>query len=216
DFHFADGNVTELGPDEFVLVVKSLDDFQTRYDTFDLQIAGEYSGRLSNSGERITFNYGGNSAILSFEFLDAWAPLSDGIGHSMVIVDPLDSPDTWGLAASWRESNEIGGSPGRSDGGPPPGGRQRVGDSNQDGIIDISDPISLLLRLFEGGGGELPCEGDIDSIGNVTVLDSSGDEQVDISDALYLVNYLFHDGPAPVLGDGSCVRVDGCSSSCQF
>ena len=74
----------------------------------------------------------------------------------------------------WLPSSAPGGSPGfDDDGSATSGGWQIPGDSNQDGVLDVSDVVSLLVRLFRDGALELPCEGDsIDSGGNrLQVLD---------------------------------------------
>ena len=123
----------------------------------------------------------------------------------------FDSLDSWRSEDNWSGSSVVFGTPGEDD---PQigdlGGRQRPGDSNQDGLVDLSDPLHLLQRLFVGGIS-LPCEGDLQSGGNLAVLDVSGDDTVNLSDAVYLVNYLFKGGDAPVLGQ-SCTRVQGCPS----
>lgn len=61
------------------------------------------------------------------------------------------------------------------------------GDSNGDGAFDISDPISLLLHLFQAGGA-LRCR---------EAGDSNDDNALDISDATYSLSYLFLQGSAP-------------------
>jgi hypothetical protein len=95
------------------------------------------------------------------------------------------------------------------------GGGQRPGDSNQDGELDLSDAVSLLLRLFGGGAGPLPCEGDATGEANRLVLDVNHDATIDVTDAIYILNYLFKDGPAPVAGN-ACIRVEGCPSVCRL
>lgn len=61
------------------------------------------------------------------------------------------------------------------------------GDANEDEVVDISDPIAILLHLF--AGGRTPrCLDVVDA-------DDSGVE--DISDAIYLLGFLFLNGPPP-------------------
>jgi hypothetical protein len=59
------------------------------------------------------------------------------------------------------------------------GGRQKPGDENQDGKLDISDPVAILNHLFLGTNPELPC-GDhtTDDAGNKALLDSNGDGRI--------------------------------------
>ncbi len=94
-------------------------------------------------------------------------------------------------------------------------GWQLPGDGNQDGVIDISDAVSLLFSLFVGGTPSLPCDGgQVGSPGNVLLLDSDGNQSVDLTDAIYILAYLFRSGPEPVLGT-SCVRMEGCPDACR-
>ena len=58
-----------LAADEFILVVKNQLAFESRYGE-DLNIAGEYSGRLSNGGEQITLRNASGADIQSFEYDD--------------------------------------------------------------------------------------------------------------------------------------------------
>ena len=97
------------------------------------------------------------------------------------------------------------------------GGIQKPGDCNADGELDISDPICLLSFLFLGSSGELPCEGDETSAGNLGLLDTNGDAKIDISDVVYTLAYLFQGGSPPVQG-ASCKAIAGCpdnDSKCE-
>ena len=60
------------------------------------------------------------------------------------------------------------------------------GDANQDGQVDISDPIKILNALFYTE--ELSC---------LDAADSNDDGILDISDAVYLFGFLFGDGTPP-------------------
>jgi len=64
----------------------------------------------------------------------------------------------------------------------------RLGDCNNDGILDIVDIFYLINYLFRGGPPPYPRTdaGDVNIDGRVT-----------ISDVVYLINYLFKGGPAP-------------------
>ncbi len=120
-FDFGNGNITSLGPGEFVLVVKDRAAFISRYGT-DLsnRIAGEYSGKLSNNGENITLEDFWNSTIVQFEYNDGrgWPLSPDGGGHSLVPLDSalIDEPaGSLNYGGNWRASTYIGGSPGTDD-----------------------------------------------------------------------------------------------------
>ncbi len=85
------------------------------------------------------------------------------------------------------------------------------GDANDDRVLDISDPVSILGRLFLGGA-PFPCE---------SAADTNDDRVVDVSDPVYLLNHLFIGGAAlaaPFPGCGTELTPDNldCASSiCQ-
>ncbi len=62
------------------------------------------------------------------------------------------------------------------------------GEINGDGVIDISDAISILDFLF--GGGDAP---DV-----IDAADTNSDGKVDLSDAVFLLEFLFLGGARPV------------------
>jgi hypothetical protein len=213
-FDFTHGAVQDLGPGEFVLVVENLAAFEWLYDTQGLLIAGQYDGNFDNGGENVVLRDGRGEVIHAFEYDDTWYPSTDGGGFSLAIRDATSPPATWGDPARWQPSGMLDGTPGSGEGGAPPGGRQRPGDSNQDGLVDISDAVSLLNRLFLSGQSPLPCEGsDTGDGGNGLLLDVNGDTAVDLSDAVAVLAFLFRSGAPPALGTG-CVRIDGCPERC--
>jgi hypothetical protein len=63
----------------------------------------------------------------------------------------------------------------------------RRGDVNSDGVVDISDPITVLSSLFQDPDRRIPC---------LEAADANGDRELDISDGLYLLSFLFL-GTAP-------------------
>lgn len=120
DFDFADGVITQLAPGEFVLVVRDRSAFERRYGA-GLPVAGEYlwatgDERLANSGELLKLSYGAGNALIEFEYDDAspWPTAADGEGYSLELARPLED-DAYGLAASWKASRVLGGSPGSLD-----------------------------------------------------------------------------------------------------
>jgi pimeloyl-ACP methyl ester carboxylesterase len=60
------------------------------------------------------------------------------------------------------------------------------GDTNDDGNLDISDPVRILLVLFSGNPTGCEKAGDANDSGNV-----------EITDAIVLLDYLFRGGPLP-------------------
>jgi len=100
-----------LEPGRYVVVVKNLTAFRSTYGT-GFNVAGEYSGNLSNGGERIVLSLPSplDAAILRFEYKDTWYPATDGDGSSLAINDPLTHPATLSIAQSWHPATP---SPGR-------------------------------------------------------------------------------------------------------
>jgi hypothetical protein len=105
----------ELEPARYLLVVKDRDAFEARYGP-GLLIAGEYSGSLSNAGERIELQDALGTTIQAFSYDDDWYANTDGNGHSLTAQNPAGAdPNGWSTKAAWRPSTAAGGSPGRSD-----------------------------------------------------------------------------------------------------
>jgi hypothetical protein len=115
-----------------------LDAFALRYGN-GIPVAGVWSGGLSNSSETITLG-SGDDVFQQFTYSDLWYPSTDGLGFSLEIIDPSAAVDSWNVAASWKPSGLVGGTPGRP-GGPIPG------DSNHDGRFDSSD----FVVVFQAG-----------------------------------------------------------------
>jgi len=114
-FNFNGSSVTQLNNDAFVVVVKSNAAFASRYNTNDILIAGEYEGRLANSGERIEIQDIAGKPVVAFVYSDDWYPTTDGNGYSLVIVDPYESTNLWNVKDGWRASFYTNGSPGEAD-----------------------------------------------------------------------------------------------------
>ena len=114
----------ELAPWEYVVIVQDREAFEARYG-LGIHIAGQYSGRLNNAGERMTLKDAIGRTILDFRYNDGWRSLTDGEGFSLTIIDPAHPDlDSWNEKDAWRSSAYLGGSPGQDDSGllPDPGG----------------------------------------------------------------------------------------------
>lgn len=120
DFTFP---AVDLVPGGRVVVVEERAAFEGRYGT-GVDIAGEYSGKLDNGGERIRLEDAVGRSILDFKYKDGWRGITDGAGYSLTMIDSSDPNNSnWGKKDSWRASAYAGGSPGLDDGGivPNPG-----------------------------------------------------------------------------------------------
>ncbi|MHC4799546.1 MAG: lamin tail domain-containing protein, partial [Planctomycetota bacterium] len=107
---------------DYVLVAKNQAAFASRYViSGNVQVLGPYDGHLSNSGEDVKLEDFTNSTILEFKYRDGWYDITDGMGFSLTVNDPVNTgPNAWGDKSSWRPSSEIGGSPGWDDTGDVP------------------------------------------------------------------------------------------------
>jgi hypothetical protein len=113
-----------LASGQLVVVAKNLTAFLSRYPGFSGVIAGEYTGSLSNGGERVRLQDALGQTILDFKYSDGWRAITDGDGYSLTIINPNNGePNSWSEKESWRPSAYIGGSPGWDDSGivPNPG-----------------------------------------------------------------------------------------------
>jgi hypothetical protein len=105
------------------------------------------------------------------------------------------------------------------------GSNIKPGDANQDGVVDLSDPIAFLGSYFNGVA--LPGDNCLQvSTGGtpdlqftatgIQVLDWNGDSLLDISDAVGSLNFQFSTGAAHAAGV-TCILITGqpdCSESC--
>jgi len=113
----------ELTAGEHIVIVRNRAVFEARYGT-NINIAGQYSGRLNNVGERIELEDAIDRTILNFRYRDGWRSITDGEGFSLTIIDPANNDlSSWDEKDSWRPSAYAGGSPGQDDSGliPNPG-----------------------------------------------------------------------------------------------
>jgi len=110
-FDFADAAIQSLSPGQSLLVVKNAEAFSERYG-MDLQdqIAGEFTGKLSNGGEGIQVADMWQGVILSFAYDDKWHSGTDGDGLSLELIN--EDRDTLGQGAAWRASTVQDGTPG--------------------------------------------------------------------------------------------------------
>jgi len=113
----------ELAAGEYTVVVRDRKAFEAQYGRA-VNIAGQYSGRLDNAGERIELQDAIGRLILDFRYENGWRSITDGEGFSLTIIDAAGTdPNKWGEKDSWRPSAHQGGSPGQDDSGiiPNPG-----------------------------------------------------------------------------------------------
>ncbi|MGE3167092.1 MAG: hypothetical protein AB7O52_19475 [Planctomycetota bacterium] len=131
----------------------------------------------------------GNNSVLGTTFV------LDLDGNPRAIDDPA-TPDTGFGAAPLTDMGayESLGSAGL---------RILRGDLNDDLLVNVADPVTLLTYLFSGG--TLDC---------LLPADVNGDDGVDIADGISLLTYLFSAGPPPVAPFPNCGAAISPTLSC--
>ena len=113
-FDFTGGDVTSLGPGQFVLVVRDRSAFEIRYGE-GLPIAGEFEldTGLRNGGETIRLLDADGAVVHDFRYDDnaneGWPSAADGLGNSLEVVN---TSSDYSDPATWYASPQEGGSPG--------------------------------------------------------------------------------------------------------
>jgi hypothetical protein len=104
-----------LAPDDYVVVARSVAEFNSKYPSFVGNLAGEYTrDKLDNGGEKIRLKDAAGVIIQEFDYEDDWFPITDGEGFSLNIIDPTDAVlDNWNKRLSWQASNVLDGTPGQ-------------------------------------------------------------------------------------------------------
>jgi len=159
NFAFPAGTVLPAG--ERLLLLRKRAAFETRYGPIPSIQSFEYTGRFSNDGERVLLTGAGAGPILDFVYNDQlpWPTNSDGLGPSMVLLNPFAQPDH-GEATNWSASRFPGGSPGVTE---PTGftyaawaaSHALVGGPDDD---DDGDTVSNYLEYLYGSRPDLASE----------------------------------------------------------
>jgi hypothetical protein len=111
--HFTFPNTT-LAAGGYVLVVEDINAFNAKYGS-GKNVAGQYTGNLSNAGEHIRLEDAIGRTILDFNYVDSWQDSTDGEGFSLNIFDVNADVNTWNKPESWAASKYAGGTPGAND-----------------------------------------------------------------------------------------------------
>ncbi|MEL6106319.1 MAG: lamin tail domain-containing protein, partial [Planctomycetota bacterium] len=112
---------TLIAPGESAVVVRNVSAFSAVYpDVEPSRIIGEYTGKLSNGGERIRVidAFGAEVLDVSYGTIDPWPEWADGIGGSLVLAEPNTTPvPELGKPNRYRGSVEIEGTPAAAERG---------------------------------------------------------------------------------------------------
>jgi hypothetical protein len=115
DFRFAEG--VKLNPGQHLVLIRDFRAFRERYP--DIEIAGQYGGKLSDKGETISLYRPQGELWLEVPYDDnyGWPLSANGAGDSLVLIDPLGDLSS---PHNWRASKTLYGTPGDHE---PEGGR---------------------------------------------------------------------------------------------
>ncbi len=115
DFAFLNSNVNSIDPGEYVVIVKDISAFTSRYGSSGIVVAGEYSGKLSNDGEKLSIigQWNAELGTVTYNNGRGWPLAASGAGHSIVRDNSFDGSDDYGM--NWRASTYMNGSPGQAD-----------------------------------------------------------------------------------------------------
>jgi hypothetical protein len=169
-----------MQPNEIIVLANDLATFQSVYGT-QINVAGEYTGNLDNSGEGISLQLPSplDIDILRFSYdddpNDDWPASADNGGASLVIVD---TEGDYNDGANWQASVAIGGTPGSP-------GVIVVGDFDLNGVLGQGD-LDLLYGEIAAGSDD-------------SGFDLTGDGSVDVDD---LTNWIV-DQKKTALGDAN-------------
>ncbi len=142
DFSWSRTNAPSLAPGAYGVLVRNLARFSVAYLTVT-NLIGEYgSDQLSNEGERLALSGPLEEPVFDFRYEASWEPMADGGGYSLVLANP-SSPGDPELAASWKRSARLGGSPG----GPEP-------DTTEEPVRVVAERDASGIRIrFEAVAG---------------------------------------------------------------
>ena len=103
---------TILAPKGCLVVARDPNALETAYGISG--VYGPFTGRLSNSGERIELSNGNGAVAISFRYgvEKPWPVSPDGTGHSLILAKLGGDPQE---ASSWAPSTYLGGTPGKLD-----------------------------------------------------------------------------------------------------
>ena len=144
-----------LGPSQYVVVARDLPAFSSHYGS-GANVAGQYSGNLSDAGENLTLKLAAplEAAVLRFEFDDAWYPSTDGGGFALAMRDVDGRPADWRQGKNWQAGTLAEGSPGTAD-----------GDVLADGVVinevlsHTDHPLVDSIELLNTGDGPIDLGG---------------------------------------------------------
>jgi hypothetical protein len=115
-FSFDNSDVQQLLPGERTVIVSNVEAFTRRYGTDGIRIAGQYTGRLSNS-DRLIVKGSLDQTLLNVAWDKDWYEIVADEHFSLVLRDETHLVRDLGDPNLWRPSHFVDGSPGSADPG---------------------------------------------------------------------------------------------------
>lgn len=159
-----------LAAGQGIVIVNDMTGFTTRYPSVPAsRIAGQYSGNLSDDGERLLLLATDSSILRDFTYNDKapWPEAADGDGMTLTLIDPQSTPDHTD-PFNWRASVAAGGSPGESD------ASSFAGDASEDSDLDT---LSALGEYAFGSSDFDPADKPLPTGAVETLEVGNGDEE---------------------------------------
>lgn len=143
-----------LAPGARALIVANEAAFSARHGD-GLPVAGVFSGRLNNAGDRLVLSGPLEEPILDFRYEDDWLPATDGLGFSLAIVNPEAPLTDWSSPAQWQAAGPYLGSPGTPAAPLPPTPAVRISEA-----LTHTDPPQVdTIELVNPGPGPADVSG---------------------------------------------------------
>lgn len=156
--------VRTIAPGGRIVLAHDLAAFAAAYPDVPASVIADrpFGGSLDNGGEPLELTDAGGAVILAFRYDDAWHPMSDGDGYSLVRTDTAGAKADWNLSTGWRTSSQIGGSPGSGD--------TLFGDLDGDFRVGLAD-LAILQGNLGVASGATYALGDLTGDGAVNRAD---------------------------------------------
>ncbi len=151
-FDFAGSALRTIAPGGRFLLVSNAAAFTFRSGA-GKPVAGEYRGHLNNAGEHLVLQNAAGAAVsdVTYGTAGAWPASADGLGYSLVRVNPDGVFLNDNNPARWRRSTAPGGNPGASDALNFPAWKTANGVTSNTADGD-GDGLSNLHEYLLGGG----------------------------------------------------------------
>lgn len=109
-FSFPAGSILQAGG--YLTLAHSSTHYQQLYGKVPY---GQYSGKLSNGGEKLRLQTSNSVGVIEFTYNDSWYPETDGTGQSLQLRDKNTENFQLSESSAWRPSLIRNGTPGEAE-----------------------------------------------------------------------------------------------------